>query len=150
MIFYITIFLKYPKISIRMKKVMAFGTFDILHEGHKHYLLEAKGFGNYLIVIVARDTNILKFKGHKPKNDENGRLDQVKKLDFVDEAVLGHREDILEVLDEFKPDVICLGYDQKTVDEDKLKLELEKRNLKSEIIRCNPYKEDIYKSSKLE
>ena len=57
-----------------MKKVMAFGSFDILHDGHKHYLKEAKSFGDYLVVIVARDENIVKFKGKKPKNDENYRL----------------------------------------------------------------------------
>lgn len=128
---------------------MAFGSFDILHEGHKHYLKEAKGFGDYLIVIVARDENIARFKGKKPKNDENFRLEQVKKLDFVDEVVLGHKDDILEVLEEYKPNIICLGYDQKTIDEESLRKELEKRNLKAEIVRAKPYKEDVYKSSKL-
>lgn len=132
-----------------MKKSMAFGSFDILHEGHRHYLMEAKSYGDYLIVVVARDSNILKFKGRKPKNDENYRLEQVKKLDFVDEAVLGDKDDILKVLEEHKPNVICLGYDQKTLDEEKLKGELEKRKIKAEIIRAKPYKEDIYKSSKL-
>jgi len=132
-----------------MKKVMAFGSFDILHDGHKHYLKEAKSFGDYLIVITARDENILRFKGKKSKNDENYRLEQVKKLDFVDKAVLGHKDDILEVLEEFRPDIICLGYDQKTIDEEKLKEELEKRNLKTEIVRAKPYKEDVFKSSKL-
>jgi FAD synthetase len=132
-----------------MKKVMAFGTFDILHEGHKHYLLEAKGFGEYLIVIVARDTNILKFKGQKARNDENFRLAEVKKLDFVDEALLGHKGNIFEVLEEFNPDVICLGYDQRTVDVNKLNEELQKRNLKAEIVRAKPFKENVYKSSKM-
>ncbi len=132
-----------------MKKVIAFGSFDVLHEGHKHYLKEAKGYGDYLIVVVARDLNILRFKGRKPRNDENYRLEQVKKLDFVDEAVLGGKEDILRVLDKYRPDIICLGYDQKTINEKKLKEELEKRNIKSQIIRAKPYKEDIYKSSKL-
>ena len=132
-----------------MKKVMAFGSFDILHEGHKHYLKEAKGFGDYLIVIVARDENIVKFKGRKPKNYENYRLEQVKKLDFVDEAVLGHTGNIFEVLGEFKPNIVCLGYDQKTVEEEKLKEELEKRDIKAEIVRAKPYKEDVFKSSKM-
>jgi len=127
---------------------MAFGSFDILHDGHKHYLREAKSYGNYLIVIVARDENILKFKGRSPRNDENYRLKEIKKLDFVDEAVLGHKEDILEVLERYKPEVICLGYDQKTVDAEKLRQELEKMKLKAEIIRAKPYKEDVYKSSK--
>jgi len=132
-----------------MKKVIAFGSFDILHEGHKHYLKEAKGFGDYLIVVVARDENIMRFKGHKPKNDENYRLGKVKELDFIDEVVLGHKDDILKVLEEFKPEVICLGYDQKTVDEGSLRKELKKRNLKAEIVRAKPYKEDVYKSSKM-
>ena len=132
-----------------MKKVMAFGSFDILHKGHEAYLKEAKNYGDYLIVIVARDENIIRFKGRKPKNDENYRLGQIKKLDFVDEAVLGHKGNIFDVLEEYRPDVICLGYDQKTVEEEKLREELEKRNIKAEIARAKPYKEDVYKSSKL-
>ena len=132
-----------------MKKVIAFGSFDILHEGHKHYLREAKSYGNYLIVVVARDENILRFKGRKPRNDEKYRLNEIRELDFVDKAVLGHKEDILEVLNEFNPDVICLGYDQKTIDEEKLRQELKKRNLKAKVIRAKPYKEDVYKSSKI-
>lgn len=132
-----------------MKKVMAFGSFDILHKGHEAYLNEAKGYGDYLIVIVARDENIMRFKGRKPKNDENHRLGQIRKLDFVDEAVLGHEGNIFDVLEEYRPDVICLGYDQKTVEEEKLRKELEKRNIKAEISRAKPYQEDVYKSSKL-
>ena len=144
-----TRFKKNPKTSISMKKVIAFGSFDILHDGHKHYLQEAKSLGDYLIVIVARDKNIVRFKGRKARNDENSRLEQVKKLDFVDEAVLGHKGDILEVLDEYKPDIICLGYDQRTVDEEKLRQELKDRNLKADIVRAKPFKENIYKSSKM-
>ena len=132
-----------------MKKVMAFGSFDVLHKGHEAYLKEARSYGKHLIVIVAKDENILRFKGRKAKHDEEYRLRQVKRLDFVDEAVLGHKDDIFEVLGEFSPDVICLGYDQKTVEEEKLREELEKRNLKAKIVRAKPYKEDIYKSSKL-
>lgn len=132
-----------------MKKVMAFGSFDMLHKGHEAYLKEAKSYGDYLIVIVARDDSIMKFKGKEPKNDENSRLGQIKKLDFVDEAVLGRNGNIFDVLEEYSPDVICLGYDQKTVEEEKLREELEKRNLKAKIVRAKPYKEDIYKSSKL-
>jgi len=133
-----------------MKKSMAFGSFDLLHEGHKHYLKEAKSLGGYLIVIVARDINIEKFKGKKSKNNENQRLDNVKKLDFVDEAVLGDKDDILTVLGKYRPDVVCLGYDQKTVPEERLKNEFQKLGLKAEIIRAKPYKPEIYKSSKLE
>ncbi|HLC71304.1 MAG TPA: adenylyltransferase/cytidyltransferase family protein, partial [Candidatus Nanoarchaeia archaeon] len=38
-----------------MKTVMCFGTFDILHPGHLHYLQQAKKYGDYLMVVIARD-----------------------------------------------------------------------------------------------
>ena len=132
-----------------MKTSMAFGSFDILHQGHLNYLKQAKKFGGFLIVVVARDKNIIKFKGKKPINNENKRLKKIKKLKFVDKAVLGNKDDILEVLEEYKPDIICLGYDQKTVDEDKLKKELKKRDIKAKIVRCRPFKPEVYKSSKM-
>jgi len=132
-----------------MKKSMAFGSFDILHEGHKHYLKEAKSHGDHLIVVVARDSNIVRFKGKRPINNENQRLNNIKKLNFVDEAVLGNEDDILKVLECYKPNIICLGYDQKTIDEKNLKKELEKRNIKAKIARCKPYKPEVYKSSKM-
>lgn len=128
---------------------MAFGSFDILHDGHRHYLKEAKSLGDYLIAVVARDSNIIRFKGKKPINNEQQRLKNIKKLKFVNKAVLGNKDDILKILEEHKPDIICLGYDQKTIDENKLKEELEKRNVKSRIVRCKPFKPEVYKSSKI-
>ena len=125
---------------------MAFGSFDVLHKGHEHYLKEAKSYGDYLIVVAARDENILKFKSTNPKYDENYRLGEVKKLGFVDEAVLGNKEDVFKVLEKFKPDVICFGYDQKSGN---LEEELKKRGLKAEIVRAKSFKPEIYKSSKL-
>ena len=48
-----------------MKKVMASGTFDLLHPGHGIYLQEAKNLGGYnskLFVVVARDSTVEKEK----------------------------------------------------------------------------------------
>ena len=132
-----------------MKKVMAFGSFDVLHKGHEHYLEEARSYGDYLIVVVARDENILRFKGKKPKHDEIYRLDQVRNLDFVDAVVLGDKDDIFKVLEDYNPDIICLGYDQKTINEEKLRQEMETRGIKAEIIKAKPFKPEIYKSSKI-
>ena len=132
-----------------MKKVMTFGSFDGLHKGHEHYLKEAKSYGNYLIVVVARDVNIVKFKQRKPQHDENDRLLQVKILDFVDEAILGHEWNITQVLEEYKPDVVCLGYDQKTLSEESINKELKKINSKAKIVRAKAFKPENYKSSKL-
>jgi len=129
-------------------KVLAFGSFDILHPGHLFYLKEAKKLGDFLIVIVARDSTIKKYKKKEPVNDEGKRLAEIKKLDFVDEAMLGYEGDYYKVLGEIKPEVIALGYDQ-TYFTEKLEEELKKLKLKTKIVRIKPFKEDIYKSSKM-
>jgi len=129
-----------------MKRVMLFGTFDILHEGHLNLFKQAKNYGDYLIVVVARDSTVEDVKQHKTLYNENQRLTAVQKV--VDLAVLGNKDDKHKVIEEHKPDVICLGYDQKAFTET-LESELKKRNLKAKIIRLKPFKEDIFKSSKI-
>ena len=131
-----------------MKKVMCAGTFDTIHPGHLYYLSEAKKYGDKLVVVVARDDTSEAFKGKKPVNDERKRLEAVRTLEIVDEAVLGHHGDIFRIIEEIKPDVICLGYDQK-VQKQQLEDELKKRNLKAEVIRISSYMPNVYKSSKL-
>lgn len=115
-----------------MRKVVATGTFDIIHPGHIKFLEEAKKLGDYLIVIVAREKNVK----HKPKPimPEEQRRRVVEALKPVDEAVLGDENDIFKPIERIKPDVIALGYDQH-FDEEWLKRELEKRGIEAEVVR---------------
>jgi len=129
-------------------KVMVFGTFDIIHPGHLNFFRQAKKLGTKLFVLVARDTNVVKQKGEKPKFDENKRLEKVKQLSIVDHAILGDDKDPYLIIEKINPDIICLGYDQDGFS-GKLKPELEKRNLKAKVIRLKPYRHGQYKSSKL-
>ena len=131
-----------------MKLVMCAGTFDIIHPGHLYYLSEAKKYGSKLIVVVSRDDTSEKFKGRKPLNNEKKRLENIRTLEIVDEAVLGHKGNIFDIIEEIKPDVICLGYDQK-VQKQQLEDELKKRNIKADVIRIGSYMENVYKSSKM-
>ena len=62
-----------------MIKIMVFGTFDIFHEGHKNFLKQAREYGDYLIVVVARDETVEKVKKRLPQNDENSRLEIIEK-----------------------------------------------------------------------
>ena len=48
-------------------RVLAFGTFDILHPGHDHYLQEARKLGDELWVVVALDETVRQGKGRLPK-----------------------------------------------------------------------------------
>ncbi|MFB6219465.1 MAG: adenylyltransferase/cytidyltransferase family protein [Halobacteriaceae archaeon] len=91
-------------------RVVAQGTFDLLHPGHVHYLEEAAGMGDRLDVIVAREPNVT----HKPDPviDARQRREMVAALDPVDDARLGHPEDIFVPIEELDPDIIALGYDQ--------------------------------------
>ncbi len=132
-----------------MKKVMVFGTFDIFHPGHKNFFKQAKNFGDFLIVVVARDETVLRVKKHKPKNNEKERLRTIQKCKVVDKVVLGNRGDKYKIIKEHKPNIICLGYDQEFFI-DQLKEKLNFFNLtQTKIIRLKPYKEQIYKSSLL-
>ncbi len=121
-----------------MVKVMASGTFDLLHLGHIYYLKQAKKLGDTLAVVVATDKTVRKLK-HEPINPEKIRRNLVKELEVVDEAHLGHEEDMYEIVEEIKPDIIAIGYDQ-IHDEKKIKKELKKRNINAEIVRLKEYK----------
>ena len=121
-----------------MVKVMATGTFDLLHMGHIYYLKEAKKLGDTLSVVVARDSTVRKLK-HEPVNPEEIRLDLIKEVKVVDEAYLGYEDDMYAIVEEIKPDIIALGYDQ-IHDEDTIKSELKKRKLTAKIVRLSEYK----------
>lgn len=48
-----------------MKRILTYGTFDLLHYGHIRLLQRAKALGDYLIVAVSTDEfNALKGKSH--------------------------------------------------------------------------------------
>jgi len=117
---------------------MATGTFDLLHMGHIYYLKEAKKLGDILTVVVARDSTVRKLK-HEPVNTEDIRLDLIKEVRVVDEAYLGYEDDMYAIVEEIKPDIIALGYDQ-IHDENVIRRELKKRKLNTKVVRLSEYK----------
>ncbi|WP_265111861.1 FAD synthase [Halosolutus halophilus] len=131
------------------RTVIAQGTFDILHPGHVHYLEEAAAMGDELIVIVARTTNV----DHKeaPICPATQRRDVVDALEAVDEAILGHEEDIFVPIEEIDPDVIALGHDQHH-DADAIEAELDRRGIDCTVDRAGarePSEEDELLSTRL-
>ncbi|MCS7102932.1 MAG: FAD synthase, partial [Candidatus Korarchaeum sp.] len=118
------------------RRVMVAGTFDILHEGHIKMLWEAKrlaGEDGELIVVVARNENVKRFKKRDPVLDESSRAYIVKNLKPVDRVVIGEKDPLDSVV-KLRPDVIALGYDQ-WADESWLREELERRGLRVDIVK---------------
>lgn len=106
-------------------------------------LSEARALGDYLVIVVARDQTVSEVKGHYPDNKEEDRLKQLKACGIADKVRLGGASDKHVVIDEEKPDIIALGYDQKFFIE-----ELEaKYGDKIQIVRLQPFKPEIFKSS---
>jgi len=122
-----------------MVRVMATGVFDILHPGHVMFLREAKKLGDELYVVVARDSTAEKLK-HKPIMDEEMRRFMVESLKPVDRAVIGYEDDMYRIVEEIKPDIIVLGYDQK-FSENEIEEECAKRGLKVKVIRLGKFGE---------
>jgi len=120
-------------------RVVAQGTFDLLHPGHVHYLQDAADMGEELHVIIARSENVT----HKtpPVVPDEQRREMVAALKPVDEAHLGHPEDIFVPIERIDPDVIALGYDQHH-DEERLEAALADRNIDCDIRRASPLDRD--------
>jgi len=117
-----------------MRRVVAQGTFDILHPGHVHYLSDAASMGEELHVIVARAANVT----HKPDPVVPGpqRVELVESLKPVDDARLGHPEDIFVPIEEIEPAVIALGHDQHH-DADAIREALADRDIDCEVVRAS-------------
>jgi len=134
--------------NIEHNRIMAFGTFDILHKGHKKFLQQARKFGDYLIIIVAKDKTVLEIKCKLPRNNENQRLNAIIKSKLADKAVLGNLINKYKIIKKYKPDIICLGYDQQAFTENLEEKLIEYNLLNTKIIRLKSYYPEKYKSSK--
>ncbi len=134
----------------KKKVVLASGVFDLLHLGHVKFLEGAKKAGGKnakLVVIVARDSTVEKTKGRKPIMSEDQRRTLVESLKVVDEAVLGYENfDIGEVIENVKPDVIALGYDQEEMEKE-VRNYVNTHKLNIKIVRIGKFEEYTLDSS---
>lgn len=96
-----------------MKKVITYGTFDLLHYGHINLLKRAKKLGDYL--IVALSTN--EFNEQKGKTcyfSYEERKQLVESIRYVD-LVIPEKcwEQKIDDIKEFKVDIFVMGDDWK-------------------------------------
>ena len=128
--------------------VLATGTFDLVHKGHEEFLKQAKSLGDVLVVVIARDETVINVKSRPAMHDELQRKRDVEALGIADRVILGDKEDKFKVIEEVRPDIIALGYDQKAFTQ-RLKQECEKRNVAAKIVRLEAFMPEKYKSSLL-
>jgi len=64
----------------------------------------------------------------------------------VDHAVLGDLHDMFKPIEEIRPAVITFGFNQH-FNEEKIRAELQKRDLSAELVRIGSYRGDRYCSS---
>lgn len=95
-----------------MKKVITYGTYDLLHQGHINLLRRAKELGDYLIVGVTSDSFDRGRGKLNVRNNVLERVEAVKATGYVDEVIiedyLGQKIDDIQKYD---VDIFAIGSD---------------------------------------
>jgi cytidyltransferase-like protein len=101
----------------KIRVVLTGGAYDLIHQGHLITLEEAASLGDFLLVVVARDTTIRKRK-REPIHNEVARKSLLNSLKIVDAAILGDPDDHMKVVQRILPSVIAIGSDQHHIEEE--------------------------------
>ena len=106
------------------------GVFDMFHIGHLNVLRNAKANCDYLIVGVSTDEVVEKNKNKKPIIPFQNRIEIVKAIRYVDEAIPQERYDIegkIQTVIKHNINVMFVGSDWKGTDKwNKIEKELSK------------------------
>ncbi len=97
-----------------MKKVITYGTFDLLHYGHINLLRRAKAQGDYLIVALSTDEfnwNSKQKKCYFPYEKRKMLLEAIRYVDLV--IPENNWEQKIEDVKEFRVDTFVMGDDWK-------------------------------------
>lgn len=99
------------KRGIKMKKVITYGTFDILHYGHINLLKRAKELGDYLVVALSSDEfNLL--KGKKCYYTYEIRKMMLEAVKYVDEVIPENTwEQKIQDVKDHNIDIFVMGSD---------------------------------------
>ncbi|WP_167149458.1 glycerol-3-phosphate cytidylyltransferase [Actinomyces sp. ZJ308] len=94
-----------------MKRVITYGSFDLLHYGHIELLRRAKAMGDYLIVALSTD-EFSAFKGKQAYFSYSQRKTMLEAIRYVDlvvpERTWGQKS---QDIDEYGIDVFVIGDD---------------------------------------
>ena len=95
-----------------MKKVITYGTYDLLHQGHINLLRRAKELGDYLIVGVTSDSYDRGRGKLNVRNNVLERVEAVKVTGYADEVIIedyvGQKIDDIQ---KYNVDIFAIGSD---------------------------------------
>lgn len=124
---------------------MVFGVFDGLHAGHRAFLRAAKKRGGELIAVVARDSAARTLKKKTPRRVQAARAAALRRSGLADRVALGDKKQgTYCVIARWKPDIVCLGYDQHA-----LAADLKKRMPDIRLVRLKAHQPEKFKTSLL-
>lgn len=97
-----------------MKRVITYGTFDMLHYGHINLLRRAKELGDYLIVVLSTDEFNWDEKGKKTYFSYQQRKQLLEAIRYVDLVIPEQSwEQKITDVDLYKVDTFVMGDDWK-------------------------------------
>ncbi|MDE6433366.1 MAG: glycerol-3-phosphate cytidylyltransferase [Lachnospiraceae bacterium] len=95
-----------------MKKIITYGTFDLLHYGHINLLQRAKALGDYLIVALSTDEFNSEMKGKVTYFSYEERKRLLEAIRYVDLVIPEENwEQKISDVQEFKVDTFVMGND---------------------------------------
>ena len=94
-----------------MKRILTYGTFDLLHYGHIRLLKRAKELGDYLIVALSTD-EFNEIKGKKAYHNYETRKKMLEAIRYVDLVIPENNwEQKIDDIKDYKVDVTVMGSD---------------------------------------
>jgi glycerol-3-phosphate cytidylyltransferase len=95
-----------------VKRVITYGTFDLLHYGHINLLRRAKGLGDYLIVALSTDEFNRDAKGKKTYFSYEARRGLLESIRYVDLVIPEQNwEQKISDIQNYQVDVFVMGND---------------------------------------
>lgn len=96
-----------------MKRILTYGTYDLLHYGHIRLLKRAKALGDYLIVAISTE-EFNAIKGKKAYHNYDTRKEMLEAIRYVDLVIPENdwdqkRDDVLK----YQVDTVVMGSDWK-------------------------------------
>ncbi len=94
-----------------MKRILTYGTFDLLHYGHIRILQRAKEMGDYLVVALSTD-EFNATKGKKAYHSYETRKKMLEAIRYVDLVIPENNwEQKIQDIKDYKIDVCVMGSD---------------------------------------